>query len=123
MPNKHLRISCRRTPCGEGSKTWDNWEMTVFKRYLDLGVFQARESWIRKNFGGAGGEGLKFVISEQKYLLANKPSLIPSAIMRTIFKYIGFKLGLYEKILPNKVKHNISMHKSFWKIRKQKSEA
>ena len=36
MPNKHLRICCRRTPCGEGSKTWDNWEMTVFKRYIDL---------------------------------------------------------------------------------------
>ena len=36
MPNKHLRIMCRRTPCGEGSKTWDNWEMTVFKRYIDL---------------------------------------------------------------------------------------
>jgi small subunit ribosomal protein S20e len=31
-----LRICCRRTPCGEGSKTWDNWEMTVFKRYIDL---------------------------------------------------------------------------------------
>lgn len=25
LPNKHLRICCRRTPCGEGSKTWDNW--------------------------------------------------------------------------------------------------
>ena len=25
MPNKHLRICCRRTPCGEGSKTWDNY--------------------------------------------------------------------------------------------------
>jgi len=24
LPNKHLRIMCRRTPCGEGSKTWDN---------------------------------------------------------------------------------------------------
>ena len=36
LPNKHLRICCRRTPCGEGSKTWDNWEMTVFKRYIDL---------------------------------------------------------------------------------------
>ena len=36
LPNKHLRISCRRTPCGEGSKTWDNWEMTIFKRYIDL---------------------------------------------------------------------------------------
>lgn len=36
LPNKHLRICCRRTPCGEGSKTWDNFEMTVFKRYIDL---------------------------------------------------------------------------------------
>lgn len=25
IPNKHLRICCRRTPCGEGSKTWDQW--------------------------------------------------------------------------------------------------
>ena len=25
IPNKHLRICCRRTPCGEGSKTWDNY--------------------------------------------------------------------------------------------------
>lgn len=36
LPNKQLRICCRRSPCGEGSKTWDNWEMTVFKRYIDL---------------------------------------------------------------------------------------
>ena len=36
LPNKHLRICCRRTPCGEGSKTWDNWEMTIYKRYIDL---------------------------------------------------------------------------------------
>ena len=36
LPNKHLRICCRRTPCGEGSKTWDNWELTVYKRYIDL---------------------------------------------------------------------------------------
>jgi small subunit ribosomal protein S20e len=36
LPNKHLRICSRRTPCGEGSKTWDNWEMTVHKRYIDV---------------------------------------------------------------------------------------
>jgi small subunit ribosomal protein S20e len=36
LPNKHLRICCRRSPCGEGSKTWDNYEMTIFKRYIDL---------------------------------------------------------------------------------------
>ena len=36
LPNKHLNITCRRTPCGEGSKTWDKFEMTVYKRYIDL---------------------------------------------------------------------------------------
>ena len=36
LPNKHLRICTRRSPCGEGSKTWDNFEMTIYKRYIDL---------------------------------------------------------------------------------------
>ena len=36
MPNKNLKITCRRTPCGEGSKTWDKFEMRIFKRYIDL---------------------------------------------------------------------------------------
>lgn len=36
LPNKHLRINTRRSPCGEGTKTWDNFEMTIYKRYIDL---------------------------------------------------------------------------------------
>eukprot|EP00178_Gracilaria_changii_P009841 TRINITY_DN28596_c0_g1_i2.p2 TRINITY_DN28596_c0_g1~~TRINITY_DN28596_c0_g1_i2.p2 ORF type:complete len:119 (+),score=17.88 TRINITY_DN28596_c0_g1_i2:49-405(+) len=36
LPTKFLRITTRKTPCGEGSKTWDNFEMTIFKRYIDL---------------------------------------------------------------------------------------
>ena len=36
MPNKNLKITCRRTPCGNGSKTWDKFEMRIFKRYIDL---------------------------------------------------------------------------------------
>jgi len=27
MPTKNLKISTRKTPCGEGSKTWDMYEM------------------------------------------------------------------------------------------------
>jgi small subunit ribosomal protein S20e len=42
LPNKHLRICCRRTPCGEGSKTWDNFEMTIYKRYIDLSCSTAQ---------------------------------------------------------------------------------
>jgi small subunit ribosomal protein S20e len=36
MPVKHLVIICRKTPCGEGSKTWDRFEMKIYKRVIDL---------------------------------------------------------------------------------------
>ncbi|KAM0790253.1 40S ribosomal protein S20 [Microbotryomycetes sp. NB124-2] len=36
MPTKVLRITTRKTPCGEGSKTWDTYEMRVHKRLIDL---------------------------------------------------------------------------------------
>jgi len=36
LPTKVLRITCRKTPCGEGSKTWDRWEMRIHKRVIDL---------------------------------------------------------------------------------------
>lgn len=36
MPTKTLRIHTRKTPNGEGSKTWDFYEMRIHKRLIDL---------------------------------------------------------------------------------------
>lgn len=36
MPTKVLRITCRKTPCGEGSKTWDRFQMRIHKRIINL---------------------------------------------------------------------------------------
>ncbi|WP_411026924.1 30S ribosomal protein S10, partial [Salmonella sp. s55044] len=36
MPTKTLRITTRKTPCGEGSKTWDRYQMRIHKRIIDL---------------------------------------------------------------------------------------
>ncbi len=36
LPTKILRITTRKTPCGEGSKTWDRYEMRIHKRLIDL---------------------------------------------------------------------------------------
>ncbi|VEL14263.1 unnamed protein product [Protopolystoma xenopodis] len=33
---KILRITTRKTPCGEGSKTWDRYQMRIHKRVIDL---------------------------------------------------------------------------------------
>lgn len=36
LPTKNLKITTRKTPCGEGSKTWDLYEMRIHKRLIDL---------------------------------------------------------------------------------------
>lgn len=85
-----------------------------FKRYFDIGVFHAREKWIRRNFGQAEGEGMRYVRSELKYLWSKRPVLIPSSLLRTILKFWGYKLGSVENYLPICLKRRISMHKHVW---------
>jgi len=36
LPTKSLKVTTRKTPCGEGSKTWDTFEMRIHKRLIDL---------------------------------------------------------------------------------------
>merc|ERR1711923_402747 len=36
MPTKILRITTRKTPCGEGSKTWDRYQMRIHKRIIEF---------------------------------------------------------------------------------------
>ncbi len=36
LPTKRLRVPVRKSPDGEGSETWDRWEMRVHKRLIDL---------------------------------------------------------------------------------------
>jgi small subunit ribosomal protein S10 len=36
VPTKRLVVPTRKSPDGEGSSTWDHWEMRVHKRLIDL---------------------------------------------------------------------------------------
>ncbi|EGR30253.1 ribosomal protein, putative [Ichthyophthirius multifiliis] len=36
MPTKILVHTVRKSPCGEGSKTWERYEMRIYKRVIDL---------------------------------------------------------------------------------------
>ncbi|AFZ81010.1 40S ribosomal protein S20, putative [Theileria equi strain WA] len=36
MPVKKLKITTRKSPCGEGTNTWDRFEMRIYKRLIDL---------------------------------------------------------------------------------------
>ncbi|WP_130084929.1 glycosyltransferase family 2 protein, partial [Escherichia coli] len=64
--------------------------MEEFKRYFDIGVFHADEPWIREEFGGAGGEGKRFILSELKYLLKSAPLWIPLALINNFMKILGY---------------------------------
>jgi small subunit ribosomal protein S20e len=36
MPTKHLKIATRKAPNGNGSKTWDTYQMNIHKRLVDI---------------------------------------------------------------------------------------
>jgi len=92
------------------SYTWKQ----EFKRYFDIGVLHQRESWMLHEFGGAGGEGGRFVRSELSYLWPRYWWLIPSALIRTGAKLIGYRLGRIEGHLSVGFKRNLSMNRQFW---------
>lgn len=85
-----------------------------FRRYFDTGVFHARSSWLLKTFGEAGGEGIRFLLSETKYLSRRAPSWLFTAALHTFAKWIGYKLGRQETYLPLRLKRLFSMHKGYW---------
>ncbi|MCF7860828.1 30S ribosomal protein S10 [Candidatus Woesearchaeota archaeon] len=38
LPTKRLRVTTRKSPDGEGSATWERYEMRIHKRLIDLGI-------------------------------------------------------------------------------------
>ncbi|MFH1311550.1 MAG: 30S ribosomal protein S10 [Nanoarchaeota archaeon] len=36
LPTKRLKITTRKSPCGNGTATFDNFEMRIHKRIIDL---------------------------------------------------------------------------------------
>ncbi len=38
LPTKTLKLTTRKSPCGDGKASFDNFEMRIHKRLIDLGV-------------------------------------------------------------------------------------
>jgi rhamnosyltransferase len=86
-----------------------------FSRYFDIGVHHAREHWILDEFGRAGDEGKAFVLSQARFLLKSKPSLLPWAAVHNANKWCAYHLGLHERHVPQGVKEALSSQKGFWR--------
>jgi len=85
------------------------------RRYFDIGVFFAHNPWLVEKFGGAGGEGRKYVVSELRWLARQKPAAIPGSILRNAMKLVGMELGRRYTRLPLRVSRSLSAQKSFWR--------
>lgn len=85
-----------------------------FKRYFDIGVLHAREPWLLKEFGQVDGEGMRYLRSEIRFLKRDAWYLIPSCLIRTGFKFLGYKIGRHEQRLPTRLKKMFSMYKGYW---------
>ena len=38
LPTKKLKVTTRKCPCGDGTATWERYEMRIHKRLIDLGI-------------------------------------------------------------------------------------
>ncbi|MDD2285774.1 MAG: glycosyltransferase family 2 protein [Paludibacter sp.] len=88
--------------------------MQEFHRYFDIGAFHSQESWIQETFGGAGGEGLRYVRSELKYAYKHGWYWVFRSLLTCMLKLVGYKLGKWESFLPIFLKRKLSMNKTFW---------
>ncbi len=85
-----------------------------FRRYFDIGVFQRDQAWIRQAFGGAGGEGKRYILSELRYLARHAPLWIPRACLHNALKMAGYALGQRYPALPLAWRRRFSMHRRYW---------
>ncbi len=38
LPTKKMKLTTRKSPCGDGKASWERYEMRIHKRLIDLGV-------------------------------------------------------------------------------------
>lgn len=89
-----------------------------FWRYFETGMLHAQQPCLMEHFGGATGEDKRFVVSELRHLGKNAPYLIPSALIQTFMKLLGYLLGRAYTRITAELRFCLSiMHKGFWQKR------
>jgi rhamnosyltransferase len=84
------------------------------QRYFDFGVVHAQMPEILREFGAPEGEGMRFVLSQIRYMTKHAPWLLPEVVLRNAGKYIGYRLGRNFARLPRRLCRSLSMTKGYW---------
>ena len=84
------------------------------RRYFDFGVLHAQIPELRRHFGAAEGEGLRFVSSEFRYVARHAALQLPLVPVRNAAKYAGYRLGRMFERLPRRLCRRLSMTRGYW---------
>jgi rhamnosyltransferase len=84
------------------------------RRYFDFGVVYAQSPELLRAFGQLEGEGARFVTSEIAHIWRTAPWLLPELAVRTVAKYLGYRLGRCFQRLPRRWCRVLSMTKGYW---------
>lgn len=88
--------------------------MQQFRRNFDLAVSQRDNPDVFEGIRSES-EGIKLVKQTAKYLISiKKPWLIFDLVLKSGFKFLGYRLGKAYKKLPRKVILSCTMNKEYW---------
>lgn len=89
--------------------------MEQFRRNFDLAVSQSDHPEV---FGSirSESEGIRLVRQTARCLVKHRrPWLVPGMIVKSGFKYMGYRLGKCYRLLPDSLVVKCSMNKEYWK--------
>ena len=114
---KMLMRGWKNAYCAE-AKVYHSHDYTILeemRRYFDIGTFHASQSWICDTFGVPEGEGMRYLRSEARYVCSYNPLLLIPLCVRNIMKYIGYRIGYFNYVIPKSMKPFFSMNRTYWR--------
>ncbi|MCF7970207.1 MAG: glycosyltransferase [Methylococcaceae bacterium] len=85
-----------------------------FQRYFDTGYVRAKNPIIQQLVGQAESRGVGFVAGLLKKVWRERPFLIPYALLQSIMKWLGYRVGFYGSFLPIYLRKKLSQQAYYW---------
>ncbi|TXL13384.1 glycosyltransferase [Methylococcaceae bacterium HT4] len=85
-----------------------------FQRYFDTGYVRAESPIIQQLVGQAESRGVGFVTALLKKVWHEQPLLIPYAIIQSLMKWLGYRVGFYGSALPLWLRKRLSQQSFYW---------
>lgn len=88
-----------------------------FQRYFDTGYVRAEYPLLQQLVGQAESRGTGFVAGLISQLWRDQPLMIPYAILQSLTKWLGYRMGFWGQYLPLCLKKRFSQQSYYWSSR------